>query len=201
MLPVMLNTEGKKCVIVGGGRAAAIKAKTLIKNGADVTVISEKLSKDFDGLDVNFIQKPYSPSDVCDCFITIAATDSADLNHRVGEDAKKHGALFLSCDGVDSDLMFTAYTRSGSVTAAVSTNGAYPLLGAKIRDELTEKCERYSDLCGILAEYRKRILKSAVSKTEKHELLSALISDEMLKITDINEFDKQAEKIIGKKVE
>ncbi len=201
MLPVMLNVEGKKCVIVGGGEAAAIKAKTLIKNGADVTVVSEKLSKDFDGLDVNFIQKPYSAADVRGCFIAVAATDSADLNRRVGTEARKNGALFLSCGGGDSDLMFMAYTRSGSVTAAVSTDGAYPLLGAKIRDELTEKCERYGDLCEVLAEYRKRILESAASKSEKRGLLAALVSDKTLEITDINEFRKQAEKIIGEKAE
>lgn len=200
MLPVMLDVKGKNCVVVGGGRAAAIKAKTLIKNGADVTVISEKLSKDFDGLDVNFIRKPYLPSDVSDCFIAVAATNNADLNRRIGEDAKKHGALFLSCDGGNSDLMFTAYTRSGDVTAAVSTNGAYPLFGAKIRDELAEKCKKYGDLCKILTEYRKHILKRAVSKTVKRELLSALISDKMLEITDINEFKKQAEKITGEKI-
>ncbi len=43
--PAFLNLKGKKAVVVGGGRIAERKVLTLLKAGADVTVISPRLTE------------------------------------------------------------------------------------------------------------------------------------------------------------
>lgn len=201
MLPVMLDVSGKRCVIVGGGNAAYIKAKALLKNGTEVTVISEELSEKLAGMNIKYIKKSYSPNYIKDCFLVIAATDDKELNRRIKADAKNEGVkLFMSADGENSDLMFMAYTQSGGTKIAVSTNGAYPLLSARVCGELTDVCKKYDKLSVVLAEYRKKILNSSLSSEEKHELLEGLVSQKMLSITDIEQFKRDAEKIIGEKL-
>lgn len=200
MMPVMLDVSEKKCVIIGGGTAALRKAKTLLENGADVTVISENLNSDFEGSGVKYMKKSYSPSDISGCFLAVAATDSAELNRQIGKDSKKNGTLFLAADGGRSDLAFMAYTKSDRVKIAVSTGGAYPLLGAKICRRLQSLCKKCGELCAVLPEYRKRILNSSLTGEEKRELLEALISDEALEEANIENLKNRSERIIGERL-
>lgn len=40
--PVFTQIEGKRCLIVGGGKVAARKVHTLLQYGADIVVIAKK---------------------------------------------------------------------------------------------------------------------------------------------------------------
>ena len=46
MYPVMMNIQNKPVVVIGGGKVAARKIKTLLSEGAKVTVISPKLNEE-----------------------------------------------------------------------------------------------------------------------------------------------------------
>lgn len=202
MLPVMLDVSEKKCTVIGGGKAAWIKAKTLLENGADVTVISETLDEKFDGMNIKHIQRPYRNGDTKNAFLVIAATNDPEINRRVKTESENGDTkLFMSADGKNSDLMFMAHTQSGDTKIAVSTNGAYPMLGARICEELSDTCKKYDNLIGVLSEYRKKIIRSSLDHDEKMELLKSLISDELLNLQDINEFKKKGGKLIEKTLE
>ena len=41
--PVTLNIKGRRCTVVGGGEVALRKVRSLLDEGADVTVISPEL--------------------------------------------------------------------------------------------------------------------------------------------------------------
>ena len=41
--PVFTQIEGKRCLIVGGGKVAARKVHTLLQYGADIVVIAKKV--------------------------------------------------------------------------------------------------------------------------------------------------------------
>lgn len=196
MLPVMLDVKGKKCVVVGGGRAAKRKAETLFKNGAKVTVIAEEINADFDGIADEIIKKPYSSEDIDGCFIAVAATDSAETNKKIMSDARDKAKLFMSADGDNSDMAFVAYAEAGDTKIAVSTGGRYPMLGAKICGRLDGVCRSLEEKAVVLKKYRERVLDSNLSDKEKRSLLKALVSDEMLEIDDIKEFERRIENIL-----
>lgn len=200
MLPVMLDVKGKKCVVVGGGRAAKRKAETLFKNGARVTVIAEEINADFDGIADEIIKKPYSSEDIDGCFIAVAATDSAETNKKIMSDARNKAKLFLSADGVGSDMAFMAYAEAGDTKIAVSTGGRYPMLGVKLCGRLGDTCRSAEEKAVALKKYRKRILGSSLSDTDKRNLLEMLVSDEMLEIDDIKEFERRIENILGEQL-
>ncbi|MDP2969656.1 MAG: NAD(P)-dependent oxidoreductase, partial [Deltaproteobacteria bacterium] len=49
-LPVGLNVNGKRVIVVGGGRVASMKIKKLLSAGARITVLSPVLCADLKGL-------------------------------------------------------------------------------------------------------------------------------------------------------
>ena len=88
--PVFLALNGKKAVIVGGGRVAERKAAALIKAGAIVDVVSPAITKvlgDYrkKGL-IRHKSKKYEKADLKDAFIVIAASSSKETNSQVNMD-------------------------------------------------------------------------------------------------------------------
>ncbi|MGB9711501.1 MAG: precorrin-2 dehydrogenase/sirohydrochlorin ferrochelatase family protein, partial [Thermodesulfovibrio sp.] len=45
LFPAFIDIKGKKCVVVGGGRVAERKIKTLLHYGARITLISPEINE------------------------------------------------------------------------------------------------------------------------------------------------------------
>ena len=48
--PIFTQIEGKRCLIIGGGKVAARKVHTLLQYGADVVVMAEKVCEEIKGI-------------------------------------------------------------------------------------------------------------------------------------------------------
>ena len=59
--PVALNLRGKFCTVVGGGEVALRKVKSLLAQGAEVTVISPQLHQELSAMQSQFVwmKSPY----------------------------------------------------------------------------------------------------------------------------------------------
>ena len=55
--PALLRLAGKLCVIAGGGRGAAVKARSLSCAGARLRIIAESVSDEIKELDAEIIQR------------------------------------------------------------------------------------------------------------------------------------------------
>lgn len=88
--PAVLNLNGKRCAVIGGGKVALRKVRTLLASGAQVTVTAP-------AADVALIKlagegrialnlRGYQKGDA-DCFLAVAATDDAALNRIIAQDA------------------------------------------------------------------------------------------------------------------
>lgn len=195
MYPVMLNVQGKKCVVVGGGYVAWRKAVKLFESGANVTVVSPKFCSDF-----NFaskIQSKYDVKYIKNSFLVIAATDNYDLNKKIADDAKTENILVSLVDkSIESDFVSPSSVTSGDITVAVSTNGKYPMLAKKLCKMISCDISFYNELINILEQYRKIII-SKYGDT-KTELLERLISEDMIQYAkkDISLFKQKADKLL-----
>ncbi len=195
MLPIMLNISGKLCIIIGGGNAAYRKALTLLKNGAYVRVISPALCDKFNSLNIEYIKREYLIGDTKNCFLAVAATDNDKLNSQIKKDAESEGVkLFWSATDADaSDIMFTAYTEFGDTKISVSTNGGFPMLGAKFCDKLKNECRKFDEINSLLSKYRREII-DKFDNDEKLRLLKKLT--DTADIDDISELKKEVERIM-----
>lgn len=139
--PIFLNVQGKKCLVVGGGKVALRKVQMLLKHGAKVEVVSPTLCPELSQLEragmILVKQRGYQAKDLHDALIAIAATDDANVNKSIAAEATRRGILVnIVDDPKSSDFIVPSYFTRGDVLVAVSTSGKSPALARKIRSEL-----------------------------------------------------------------
>ncbi len=139
--PIFLNLNKKKCVIIGGGKVAERKCSSLIKTGAEITLISPEITKKLEnyckkGL-IRHKRREYMSSDLNRVFLVIAATDSSEINKRVFGDATRLNGLINVVDNPSlCTFIVPSLIRRGDLTIAISTGGASPAVAKAIRKEL-----------------------------------------------------------------
>lgn len=141
---MMVRLEGRKCLVVGGGKIAAGKIAGLLKHGAQVTVVSPRAVRRIQELaknrQITWRRREFSPRDVNRAFLAIAATNSISVNETVFRACEARDVL---CNAVDDpercDFYYPAVVRRGPLQIAISTNGQSPALAARLRRQLEQQ--------------------------------------------------------------
>jgi len=183
--PVFLNVGGKKCVVVGGGQVAWRKVRVLLEHGADVEVISPDLCPELAKLaengEIHALTREYQAGDLKSAFVTIAATDSSDINQRVVVEAQRSAVLINVVDDAgNSDFIVPSFLRRGDITVAISTNGKSPALARKIRSRLEKEMgDEYASLASLVSEVRGEVKQQGI-KIDGNSWQEALDLDQLL---------------------
>ena len=172
-LPIVLNVQGWRALVVGGGRVAARKARQLLAAGADVFAVAPAFGDDFPD-DAERLARPFEAGDVAGCRIAFACADDPAVNDAVVAASRAAGVLANRADAGDADLRALAAWREGEVLVAASAGGA--ALSAKLRADLVNKLDRrYLTLAAVMADER-----PALVAENRPDLLRWLASDEAL---------------------
>jgi uroporphyrin-III C-methyltransferase/precorrin-2 dehydrogenase/sirohydrochlorin ferrochelatase len=135
---VFLGFEGRRVVVVGGGRVAAAKIPALLAAGATVTVVAPEISPRIDRSRVRIIERGFLPADLDDAWFVTAAAPSY-VNQAVHRAAE---ARHIFVNAVDDPGHATAYLGGtiarGGVTIAVSTSGQAPALAGLLREAIDQ---------------------------------------------------------------
>src|SRR5690606_5419178 len=95
--PMMMKLEGKKVVIIGGGRVAFQKLKGLENTKAKITVVSPTIIPEMEEWlnehDDIWIQKEFEPSDIEQADLIFATTNDPKVNQAIGLHKKGHQLL------------------------------------------------------------------------------------------------------------
>ncbi|MCH8949698.1 MAG: siroheme synthase, partial [Chloroflexi bacterium] len=66
--PIFLEMEGRRCLVIGGGKEAQRKVTGLMTAGARVTVIAPKLTRAMQAMlaagEIEYVQREYQDGDV-----------------------------------------------------------------------------------------------------------------------------------------
>ncbi len=143
LYPVHLLLEGKRVLIVGGGEVAAAKARALLEGGAAVRLVAPEIGAEVKELTgqagVAIELREFTPEDLEEVWMAIAATDRHELNQFVFELAERRKILVCSVDQPSrSNFIAPAVLRRGDLLITVSTSGRAPALAARIRNYLGE---------------------------------------------------------------
>ena len=139
LYPVFLDLRGRRCVVVGGGKVAARKARKLLQAQALVRVISPEIDPALESVAVEVWRRPYEPGDLEGASLAFAATDSRQANAAVAGEAKERGIPVNVADRPEEgDFALPSTLRRGALQVSVSTGGASPTLALEIRAELEE---------------------------------------------------------------
>src|SRR6185437_4254902 len=91
MYPLTVRVDKKRVVVIGGGKVAGFKIIPLLKQGADIVVVSTELDANLVKLvedkRIRWYQREYEKSDIKDAFLVVAATSDSVLNEQIAEDA------------------------------------------------------------------------------------------------------------------
>ena len=138
VLPVFLKVDGRRVLLVGGGRVAAAKLRALLDAGARVTVVAPKVNADITSAPVHVIARAFEPADLDGvCFVVSAAP--RDVNALVAREATSRGLFVNAVDDVENANAYAgAVLRREGVTVAISTDGAAPALAGLLREALDD---------------------------------------------------------------
>jgi len=145
LFSIEVNLEGKNVLVVGGGRIALRKVKTLLPTGARITVVAPQFDPEFDALksgepasSIVFKNRPYEPLDLRGIFMVFICTDQPAVNAQVSNDARARRILVNNaCDYLDGDFIVPARMDFGeNIAVTVSTQGRAPSLAKKLKQKI-----------------------------------------------------------------
>lgn len=144
LFSIELNLEGRNVLVVGGGRIALRKVKTLIPTGAHITVVAPQFDPEFEMLkadepsSITLKQRPYEPLDLRCVFMVFICTDQPAVNAQVSNDARARRILVNNaCDYLDGDFIVPARMDFGeNIAVTVSTQGRAPSLAKKLKQKI-----------------------------------------------------------------
>ncbi len=159
--PIYVQLRQQPCVVIGGGKIAQGKVEGLLAAEAQVTVIAPELTPQLHKLaqekQITYHARTYQPGDLADAFMVICATDQADINHQVWQEASTNRQLVNVVDDTPRcNFIAPSILRKGDLTIAISTSGKAPALAVRLKERLQREIgpeyERFLELAGALRE-------------------------------------------------
>lgn len=201
MYPLTVRVDKKRVVVIGGGKVAGFKIIPLLKQGADIVVVSTELDANLVKLveekQIRWYQREYEKSDIKDAFLVVAATSDSVLNEQIAEDASVNQLVNVITNPESGNVHFPAAIHRGLLNIAVSTGGASPKLAKKIRDDIANKYdETYESYLDFLYEVRMKVKELQLEKRQKNialqEVLKSIyVQDELKREHFLQELEKK----------
>ncbi|HYQ60294.1 MAG TPA: bifunctional precorrin-2 dehydrogenase/sirohydrochlorin ferrochelatase [Desulfatiglandales bacterium] len=207
--PVLVDLQGKKALVVGGGKVAQRKIETLLEHGATVQVVAKELTASLEELRragrIEFLGEEFSETFVDGVFVVFAATDDAALNRRVSRTAQQRSLLVNAVDQpADCNFIVPSVLSRGDLVIAVSTSGKSPAFARKVRVELEQSFgEEYGLFLNLMGNLRKEILRLGLSQEENKSTFEDLVTSDLLTVIREKNWDLASqiiEKVLGRPV-
>jgi len=187
--------QEKLCVVVGGGRVAERKVRSLLKAGAKVKVVGPELTPSLSRFkeEGQIVYRPrrFRSGDLRGAFLAFAATDDRKTNGQVFRQALK---LRLPVNVVDdpahSSFIIPSLVEQGDLLVAISTSGQSPALAKALRQKLQKEIgPEYSYLLKLLGAVRRKILPLGLGQDRNQKIFRKLVRDDLLSL--IRKRDRQ----------
>ena len=138
--PVGLRLDGRRVVVVGGGRVAQRRLPFLIESGAVVELVSPATTPAVEGKadagEIVWHRRPYRDGDLSGAWYVVVATDDRAVNDAVSEEAERERVFCVRSDDATQATAWTPATgRHGPLTVAV-LGSRDPRRSAAVRDEV-----------------------------------------------------------------
>ncbi|MCH1624045.1 NAD(P)-dependent oxidoreductase [Ferdinandcohnia quinoae] len=182
MQPLIVNVEGKKVVIVGGGKIAARKAETLSIQKATLIFISpffcDKVLQLCNDNEYQLIHREARPNDFEDAFLVILATNDRQTNHSLAKMLSPNQLVCVVDKYEEGNVTFPAVVKRGHLLIAVTTNGSSPKLSRKLKHEFDQRFDHsWVTYSAFLLQCRRIVKELNIGLEEKNRLLEEILED------------------------
>lgn len=146
--PLFIDLSGKKVLVVGGGRIALRRVRTLLDFTEAVTVVAPQLLPELLELEaegkIAVLRRPYEPSDPEGAALVLAAAGDEEANEKVREDCKRMGIpVNVSSDRHKSDFYFPGVALKGGYVVGVTASGEDHAGAKKLTEAIRELLENF----------------------------------------------------------
>jgi uroporphyrin-III C-methyltransferase/precorrin-2 dehydrogenase/sirohydrochlorin ferrochelatase len=134
-----LRLDGRRVLVAGGGAVAARRVPGLLDAGAEVLVVSPRITASLQDLvhggRIRWESREYAPGDCAGVWLACACTDDPAVNTAVAQEAEAAGIWSVRADDAAASAAWTpASGQAGDVRFGVVSGD--PLRSAGIRDEV-----------------------------------------------------------------
>lgn len=169
-LPLFIDTSGKKCLVVGGGKVASRKLIPILESNMHVLLISPEIINDIfenfkDNKNFTYQKRKFIESDIDDQFLIVAATNCKDTNSLIAKIAKDKNILTNMAENSSiGDTLIPSVVNRDPIKIAISSGAASPILTRLVKTKLeTVIPYSFSKLAEVMMEYRSKV-KNTFSK-------------------------------------
>ena len=198
LYPISINLANRLCLVVGGGKVAERKIKSLLSAGAVVRLVSPEATDALQTLaadgKIDWRREEYGEEHdahgtdtLGGVFLVMACTDNRRVNAEVTRRAAARNLLVLCADSPEAgNFQSAAQIVRGDLTLTVSTGGGSPTLAAVLRErmeaEFGPEWARLVELLGRQREFvktnsdeaaRKAAVRRVLDDPEVYQLLRA----------------------------
>jgi precorrin-2 dehydrogenase / sirohydrochlorin ferrochelatase len=181
LFPMFLKLEGRSCLVVGAGKVAESKIRSLLMARAQVRAVAPAATPAINAWAeagvLAWEHKPFESSDLAGTFLVVAATSSPVVNDLVFRAAQERGVL---CNVVDDpercDFYYPAVVRRGDLQIAISTAGRSPALAQRLRRDLEPQFSPgYAGWVSALGKAREVLFEQELDPNHRRRLLHEMV--------------------------
>ena len=182
LYPLALKIDGRRCVVVGGGRVAERKVGSLCECSAKVVVVSPELTPDLEAMgargEIETLRRAFEPADLEGAVLAMAATDDTAVNEAVLAAGEAYSVLVNVVDVPElCDFYVPASVNRGDLQITISTSGACPALSRKLRRQLSaEFGPEYEPYLRLLNRLRRGLIERVAEPAERKRILNELLA-------------------------
>ena len=144
--PMFVDISQKEILVVGGGKIAARRIRTLLDFTVHITVITpaldEKLRQYADLETFRWVQRKYRESDITGSDkpdIVLAATGDTEVNAEIGRLCRSLGICVNVADKKEMcDFYFPSIVKTEEVVIGINSGGANPGATKRTREKIEE---------------------------------------------------------------
>lgn len=158
-LALFVRADLVPTLVVGGGKVATRKVRSLLDSGVAVRVISPEINDSLAALDgVTIERRAFQDDDLLEAKLVVAATDNRALNAQIAKRCEALGILAnTATDSLEAGFILPAMINRDPIRVAITTTGASPALARMLRGRLEALLpESYSRLAALLEKFRLR---------------------------------------------
>ena len=189
---IFVRLEGRRCVVIGSGGAAAGKVDALLRAGAEVAVIAADpdgpLRTAIDAGGHEHQAREYRDGDLRGAFLAYACVRDRDVIARLRDEAERERVLLNVVDVPEACTFFAgARVERGALQVLVGTGGMSPAGAASARAAIEAALGgEYGPFIDILGAVRQTL----AGRSERVDVLRALCESPLLEL--IREGDQEA---------
>ncbi|MFH1568756.1 MAG: bifunctional precorrin-2 dehydrogenase/sirohydrochlorin ferrochelatase [Gemmatimonadota bacterium] len=181
---VGLDVRNQPCLVIGGGEEGEEKSGRLLAAGADLTVVSPRLTERL-GQWVTAGQLRHRPrrfelDDLTGAFLVLnTVRGDHQLSRQVYERARRDRILVNCYDSPDySNFGMVALVAAGHLRLAISTSNASPSLAGRLRQDLEQLFDaQFVEYIEQLARVRAHLKAVEGDSRRRFDLLRELVTD------------------------